>query len=156
MIKWPKEATGYIFVVGLDARGVWFGLVFCQSPHLKKSFTLDSSSVLVTCHSLKWQSPWTGLAGSGALSWDGRVRPASLHHTKCISYCVENFRNQVRKRLWKEKYARSPLCFHSASSKPIVTSNACNRNDLLLSSYNALHVLSHLIPRTTLWNKICS
>lgn len=153
MIKWPKEATGYIFVVGLDARGVWFGLVFCQSPHLKKKF---HPRFQFCFGHLPFPEGLCHLAGSGALSWDGRVRPASLHHTKCISYCVENFRNQVRKRLWKEKYARSPLCFHSASSKPIVTSNACNRNDLLLSSYNALHVLSHLIPRTTLWNKICS
>lgn len=84
MGKQTKEAAGYNLLRVLDAREA----SLCQCPYKKKKYlTLDSSSVWVTCHSLKqslWpdaKSPRTGQAGSGARLCECLTKPR-----ECITY----------------------------------------------------------------------
>lgn len=75
---------------------------------------------------------------------------------KCITYRAENSSNQGRKGLWRKEQPKfPPHDFTSPCLNLIFLSSVCNYNDHLWSLSNALHALSHLIPKTTLWNKIC-
>lgn len=130
---------------------------FFASGLIRKKIILDSSSICVPCHSPKqsrWprESPQTDQAGSGAHPSDWR---GSLPHQTSEKALLTEQRTAVtkegRKGLWRKEHLRSPPhVFTSLCLNLIFLSSVYNNNDHLPSLSNALHALSHLIPKTTL------